>query len=654
MEQNCPTKKQSIKPLTEKEDKMKRFLSCFFLISLLSAISCCEQEKSVKDTKIELPNEEELMGKYGPKDLTEEQVDSIISSIKWATNKSPSILGSRHAKKGGTLILGDIGYPATLRTVGENSSYVINSLFQSLLYETLLDLDPLTLDYRPVLADKWFITEDKKTYFFHINPKARWEDGRAVTSFDFVATWELLTDEGLREPFQSDLWNKFERPITLSKDILMVKPKALEWKLFLNFSSSFYVFPEHILSSISAQQYMIDFNDKMMMGSGPYIFGKAETNQYVTLKRNPSWWGQDLKENRGLFNFDLIKFIFYTEETVMDEKFKKGDIDVIYVRVARKWVKDFVGEKINAIKQNHIIKQKIYDDSPVGIGGIHFNMREEPFNDKRVRKAFYHLLNRKEMMEKLFFNEYDYMDSYFPNSPYENENNVKIRYNPEEAIKLLEEAGYSQTNLNDEGYIVKDGKVLELELNDYDGDTRIETIYQEDLKNIGIKLNIKKVTWATHLKSLHNHDFRILDIAFTRLLFPELESAYHSKYADKKNTNNIWGIKNKTVDEICEKYIKEFDIKERIKLVQRLDGILSSEYMMAMFWVSDNVRILYWNKFSYPEFVLGRFEGSSYWQLSPIRYWWYDEEADKALKDAKEKNLPLPAKPAEVRYWDKY
>jgi microcin C transport system substrate-binding protein len=76
--------------------------------------------------------------------------------------------------------------------------------------------------------------------------------------------------------------------------------------------------------------------------------------------------------------------------------------------------------------------------------------------------------------------------------------------------------------------------------------------------------------------------------------------------------------------------------------------------MMVMFWISDNVRILYWNKFNSPEFILGRFEGSSYWQLSPIRYWWYDVEADKALQNAIEKDLPLPAKPSEITYWEKY
>ncbi|MEO0292768.1 MAG: ABC transporter substrate-binding protein [candidate division WOR-3 bacterium] len=631
---------------------MKRSCALFLIICLLSFF--CSKEKASSVTQRENLSEEDLMGKYGPKDLSKEKVDSIIESIKWTTNENPTVLGDKNAKEGGTLIIGETGYPATLRPVGENSSYVFNSLLQMLIYETLLDLDPITLEYKPVIADKWCITDDKKTYFYHINPEAKWEDGTPITAFDFVATWDLLTNEGIKEPFQNDLWNKFERPVALSKEILMVKPKFLEWRLFLNFSVNFPVFPERILSSISIEDYMKEFNDKMMMGSGPYAFEKAEMNQFVSLRKNKSWWGRNLKWNKGLFNFDRIKFIFYTEETVMDEKFKKGDIDVIYVRVARKWVSDFTPQKINAIKNNYIVKQKVYDNSPIGISGFHFNMREEPFNDIRVRKAFCYLLNREEMMEKLFFNEYEYLNSFYPNSIYENKNNPKVKYNPEEAIRLLEEAGYSGKSLNEEGYIVKDGKVFELELNDYDGDTRIETIFQEDLKKVGIKLNIKKVTWAKHMRSLHEFDFKITGIGFSGSLFPDPEFVYHSKYADKKNSNNIWGLKNKRVDEICEEYSREFDINKRVKLLKELDSILVSQYMMAMFWYSDNVRILYWNKFGTPEFVLDRFSGSSYWELSPIKYWWYDEDAHSRLKEAMKSNIPLPEKPKEVKYWLKY
>jgi microcin C transport system substrate-binding protein len=640
---------------------MRKFLFVLFILALLLVVSCCDSGTSAQDTKGQSLSETELMEKYGPKELTEGQVDSIIESIEWTTNESPSILGSKEAKKGGTLRLGSALYPTNLRAYGPNSNYVINHYINQIVHETLLRIDPVTLEYLPGLADKWFVTDDKKTFFFHIDERARWQDGKLVTAFDIVATWDFLLDDGLKDPFVQDIMKNFERPVALKKNIVMVKPKSIGWQEFLNFSVlEIFVLPQHILKDLTHEQYLRNFNDKLLLGSGPYEFGEATPNQNIILKRNPNWWGADLPINRGLYNFDRIEYIFYTDETILYEKFKKGDIDLIYVRVARNWVRDFVPEKISAIKNNHIIKQKVFTNAPQGLSGYYFNLREEPFDDIRVRKALCMLFNRETMIEKLFFHEYKFQDSHFPNSPYENKNNPKIRYNPTEAIKILEEAGYSQKNLNDEGYLVKDGKVFEFDLNVVSsGDSRVETLFQEELKKVGIKVNLKKVTWAQHIKDLDERNFKVIGgIQFTSTPFPPPEEHYHSKFADKKNTNNIWGFKNKRVDQICEEYNKEYDLKKRIKLIQELDSIVTNQYTTILYFYSNNVRILYWNKFGMPDFVFpgvfydGRVTNREV--QSSIAYWWYDGEADKRLKEAIENDLPLPAKPAEVRYWEKY
>ncbi len=637
---------------------MKKILSCLFLFFIFSFISCCNPEESVTDTQTEIANEEELMEKYGPKDLTEEQVDSIIKSIKWETNENPNILGSKKAKKGGTFVYGDPGYPATLRTEGENANYVINYMLQMLIYETLLTLDPVTLEYVSSLADNWSISTDKKTFFYHIDPKAHWQNGKPVTAFDVVATYDLLIDEGMRDPFGSDFWSsKYERPVALTPYIVMVKAKILQWSLFLYFSQAFFILPEHIIGKISASEYMEEYNNKMMIGSGPYMFENASVNQSIVLKRDTNWWAAGLKKNQGLYNFDKFKYVFFTDETLLEENFKKGLVDAFFIpgRKLQKWVKDFTPEKMNSIKYNHIIKQKIHNDSPKGTAGYHFNMREEPFNDKRVRRAFCMLLDRSKIINKLFFGEAKHMDSYYSNLPYQNKNNPRIRYNPVEAIKLLEEAGYSQKNLNEEGYIVKDGKVFELNLNVYiTDDTRVETLFQEELRKAGIRINLKNVTWAQHTKEIAERNFKIARMGFTGLLFPNPESGYHSKYADKKNNNNIWGLRNKRVDEICEANNLEFDLKKRIKLIQELDSILINECLAALFWYQDNIKILYWNKFGTPEFVLARYESASFFEYQIVTYWWYDEEENKALQKAKGKDIMLPGRPYEIRYWDKY
>ncbi len=637
----------------------KRFVFSISIFALFF-VSCCDKNISSQSRKT-VVNEEELMQKYGSKDLTEEQVDSIIKSIKWTTNTTDIILGDKNAKKGGTLNLGCFGYPATLRTYGQNWTYLLNAILRSLIYETLLKIDPVTLEYLPSLADKWCITTDKKTYFFHINPEAKWQDGTSVTAFDIVATWDLVVHDDLKEPIWQGMFLKFKRPVALSKEIVIIQPVEPSWRVFFNISAEdFFVLPEHIIGRIKPTDYMKDYNNKMIMGSGPYIFEKASPNEFIILNRNPSWWANNKPLNKYLFNFDKIHFGFSPEETVMGEKFKKGDMDIILVErpLIKKWVEEYTPDKMHEIKYNHIIKQRVYINLPF-VNGLYFNMREEPFNDMKVRKALFLLFNRKLMLEKFYYNEFKYMDSYFAGLPYENTNNPKIRYNQEEAIKLLEEAGYSQKNLNDDGYIVKDGKVFEITLNIYrTDDTRVETLLQEDFKKVGIKLNLKRVTWATNSKDLDEFNFKMISLRFTIEIFPNPEVSYHSKFADTKGSVNIWGLKDKKVDEILDSYYQEYDLQKRIEILQSLDSILVSKHMTALLWYEDNMKILYWNKFGMPQFGLsqtdynGLINYKPYWPV--IAFWWIDTELEGKLQEAKDKEILLPGRTYELKAWEKF
>ncbi len=80
-------------------------------------------------------------------------------------------------------------------------------------------------------------------------------------------------------------------------------------------------------------------------------------------------------------------------------------------------------------------------------------MRKPPFNDKRVRMAFTYLFNREALMEKLFHNEYDYTNSFFPGRDWgSGDENEQSEYDPDFAQELLAEAGYKTRNAD--GYLV--------------------------------------------------------------------------------------------------------------------------------------------------------------------------------------------------------
>jgi microcin C transport system substrate-binding protein len=220
----------------------------------------------------------------------------------------------------------------------------------------------------------------------------------------------------------------------------------------------------------------------------------------------------------------------------------------------------------------------------------------------------------------------------------------------------LEEAGYSQKNLNDDGYIVKDGKVFTINLNVYrTDDTRVETLLQENFKKVGIKLNLRRVTWAKTLKDLDDFNFKMIGLRFTIEIFPNPGLLYHSKFADQEASFNVWGLKDVKVDGLLNLYYHEYDMQKRIDVLRKLDSLLTRKYMTALLWYEDNMKILYWNKFGMPEFGLSQTDYNGlinyrpYWPI--IAFWWTSEALEVNLLEAKGTETMLTSRPAELKAW---
>lgn len=596
-----------------------------------------------KEPSVKIPDEE-LSAEV------DDNVKMMLKGLEWKTNTEYKGWGSDKAEKGGTLKYVQTSFPATLRTCGKNANSTFISMLSGLCYEALLDLDPITYDYVPNLAKRWAIADDKQTFFFEIDENAKWSDGKPVVANDVVETWKLYTDQGIEDPFSNDYYKKYEKPVAVTKRIVMIKSKNLNWRAFMS-AGFMTILPGHILKEIDGKGYLEKYQFDFMPGSGAYTYESSRVNEEIILSRRNDWWQKDYERNNGYNNFDKLHFIFISDDNLVKEKFKKGELDWIYVGVAREWHQEFTAAMLPQIAKGWIQKRKVYTHRPNGVSGIAFNIRKPPFNDIRVRKAIAHLYNREKMMDKLFFNEYEYTDSFYPNSPYENPNNPKIRFDPDKAVELLEKAGWLQRNRNSDGWLTKDGKIFELNLNYVQKSSeRIMTIFQEDLKDVGIKLNLKQVTWATDIKEVGERNFKMSSRAYSGLLFPNPESSMHSKFADMKNNNNIWGLKNERIDEICEKYPLMFDPEKRIKAIREIDGIVSQLHLYAFGWYSAHTRLLFWNKFGMPPYILSK-TGD---HRSLVNLWWFDKDKAEKLRQAIKNNTELPVGETIVKWWDEH
>ncbi len=172
---------------------------------------------------------------------------------------------------------------------------------------------------------------------------------------------------------------------------------------------------------------------------------------------------------------------------------------------------------------------------------------------------------------------------------------------------------------------------------------------QQILKEYGIDMQIKFVDPTTRWKNLMDRNFTIDFQGWGGLVYPNPETSFKSSLADQKNNNNVSGLKSERLDELLPIYDTEFDHARRVEIIQEIDGIVSDIHPAAWGLPREPpARLLYWDKFGYPDYMLtkygGRFEDILY-------HWWFDAEKDKALQNAMKNNESLPLGETEHTFW---
>jgi microcin C transport system substrate-binding protein len=573
----------------------------------------------------------------------------------WETNTDFDLIGDPRAIKGGILRDYALNFPGTLRMGGPEWNTSLNYTISSLVYESLVGLHPTTLKFLPAIATHWKTDPDKVTYRFRIDPNAKFSDGTPVTSEDVVASWVFYTDKTLQDLYFTTEYGRLEKPVAESKYIVRIKAKTPAWQTFL-VASGLRVFPAHVLKTVDGATYLRDYNFKLIPGTGPYVLNEADIKKgtSITLRRRKDYWAADYRANIGQYNFDEMRTTVIRDQNLAFETFKRGDLDYYYVNISKQWVEEF---GFDSVQRGLIVKRKVFNNYPANTQFLAFNTRRQPWDDVRVRQAFALLLNRPQLIDQLFFNEYLPLNSFFPGTAYENPDNPKNQYNPEEALRLLAEAGWKDRDA--QGRLVKGGRPLQIELLYADkGSERWLTVYQNDLRKVGITLNLRLVTGETLWKMKMQRQFELASGAWSAGgVFPTPRAMFHSTSADQLNNNNISGLKDKRIDEILEKYDAEFDPAKREVLLRELDGLFMKQHHYINEWYPPaSTRMAFWNRFGYPQGTFSRI-GDYGGSLGPglPQLWWVDPEKDAKLQQAlRDKSLKLEIPPVEDRYWQEF
>ncbi|MBN1670284.1 MAG: ABC transporter substrate-binding protein [Kiritimatiellae bacterium] len=551
----------------------------------------------------------------------------------------PNPFASPDAVVGGEISISGHQYPKSFNYYLDNNSFSAE-LFGA-MYETLLTRHPLTLEHKPWLAERWSISEDKKTFTFWLNKQARWSDGRPVTAEDVQWTFDAIMSPTNLTGVHKVALERFERPDVLDTQTVKFTARQVHWEN-LDAVGFMAILPKHAYADKDFNKINFEFP----VVSGLYRLGEVQEGVFAKLERRADWWAKDAPSSRGVGNFQTLKFKFFAARENALEAFKKGLLDLFPIYTARFWVEETKGEKF---KKNWIVKQKVYNYSPVGFQGFAMNARRPPFDDGRVRRAMAHLLDREQINRTLMYDQYFmhrsyYEDLYTRENPCPNEN---IAFDPAKARALLKEAGWAANP--ETGLLAKDGRTLRVKFLARGPDTqKYLANYMEVLKDAGIELKIDQKDWASWVKDMDTFNFDMTWAAWGAGLFKDPEPMWLSKEADREGGNNYTGYRNARVDELIEQQKTIFDVERRHAICREIDGIVCRDVPYVLLWNINYTRLLYWNKFGMPRTVLSKYgtEEAAYW------LWWLDEDSTADLEDAMKEGKALPPRPAEVRFDD--
>ena len=599
-----------------KNKKMKfysaAFMSAALMVSALSLSAC--NESGSKGTK--------SAGKNAELNCPELPFDST------ATGEFDPI-ASKDARPCGAITLWGSAMPKSFNMWEDYNSF--SAELMGMMFEPLVSLHSTEDREVGILADSWNVSEDGKTFIFHVDPRAKWSDGKPVTAEDVQFYYDVIMDEKNLTPIFKVGLSRFDRPEVVDSLTIKMTAKESHWGNFWE-AAGMLAFPKHVWAGKDFNQIRYEFP----VVSGPYKIKTFREDRYVELARRADWWGFKKNWNRGKYNFEKIRYRFMNDQTKALEAFKKQDINAYAIYTSSIWMKQ---TDFDAIQKGWAVKQRIFNKEPIGFQGMAINLRKPQFQDVRVRRALNMLLNREAMNEKYMYNQYFLLNSYYPDLWEGNQNPTATLYkfNPDSARALFAEAGYK---VNAQGVLEKDGKPFAINFITSQEDLRHLTLFQEDLKKVGVVATIEQMSQSTLRKRLDDADFDLYWVNWGAGRLRDPEASWISTTALQKGTNNLAGVQDKVVDSLINLQKTEFDLAKRNEILKALDNRLAEIVPYVLMWQCDHHRILYWNRYGTPEKVFDRFNRED---AIPV-YWWLDPTKSAALDKAMKagESLPIP------------
>ena len=512
------------------------------------------------------------------------------------------------APKGGTFVLNLGGEPPTVHPIMSTDAYA--SDVQAYVMDSMVARDVETYEYQPRVAEKWEISKNNKVFTFYLRKGVKFHDGQEVTAEDVKFSFDAIFDPKYEAAHMIPYYEGIAKVEAVDKYTVRATAKDSYYKNF-DVIAGLTIIPKHIYSDVEKSKKMT----KELVGCGPYKLEKFERGQMIVLKRNANWYGYSTPQWKGAFNYDTINLRFYKEETVVLEHAKKGELDYIDLR-AEAYMKKTDGKPWGET----LFKKKVENSSPKSYGYIGWNMRNPLFQDREVRVALAHLMNRREMIKKFMFDMSEPANGPTYNRSLYASSAVKtIEFDPKLAGQMLAKAGWKDSDKDGVLDKVVGGKKTDFRFTLFFSNKDTEkyyTMYREDLKKAGIDMEIKYMEWNSFIKVLDDGNFDAVTLSWSGDIHWDPKQIWHSSGAVPGGSNFI-AYKNPEVDKLIEQARIEPNEAKRIKMLKTVYEKIAYDAPYLFMFNAKYTLFAVSKKVQMPAETFKYDIGTNFWWMSP-------------------------------------
>lgn len=512
-------------------------------------------------------------------------------------SKSPDVALGRKD----TVVIGIEEFSGVFNPFYAESGYDAYAVY--LMFDYLVERG---FDGKPIPgAAEFEVLDGGLRYIFTLKDGVKFWDGTPATAEDIEFAYYVLSDPSYDGPI--DISTAFVKGFDAYKNgdaesiegIKVINEKTIEitceqpsavaiWNLSILLVPKKVYGEEYKKGDTSGVKAVVD----NIMGTGQYKFVQYKEGESLALSANDSYFKGAPKIKNVVFSVTP-----YGEEL---QRVMVGEIDIAMA--------DASSENLQMAKDAGFINTYIFPTNGYAFVGINHDMPK--YQDRKVRQALYHAINRKDVVEQIYGEYADVIN--IPQSKvswaYNEEGLNSYEFDMDRAAMLLDEAGW---RLNDSGKREKDGEIFTIKFSVAEGNPVTDImapVMKDDFARLGIELTIEMLDFPTLIEKSANKQLDMWFMAWGLSADPDASETYHSN-----GPLNEYSYSNPEVDRLLEEGIKEINMEKRKDIYKELYKVMNEDipcfwiYQRSDMWIA-NARIKGIELSSYREFLFNLYK----------------------------------------------